>query len=89
MKPIICALLLALALASPAVAAEKNVDHQAQEIIKKKCTSCHGEAKIKAAFAAGKDMRAIQKEMQRRGAKLSGNEQDVLGIYWKQSPVLK
>jgi hypothetical protein len=63
-------------------------DKKAQEIIAKKCTGCHGEAKIKAAFSSGRDMRAVQKEMQRR-AGLSAKEQEVLGIFWKKKQPVK
>ena len=83
------ALILSLASVAYGVGEEQNIDSKAQDIIAKKCTSCHGDAKIKAAFTAGKDMQVIQKEMQGRGAKLSGTEQEVLGIYWKHSPQVK
>jgi hypothetical protein len=63
-------------------------DSKAQEIIARKCTGCHGEAKIKAAFSSGRDMRAVQKEMQRR-AGLSAREQEVLGIFWKKKQPVK
>lgn len=61
-----------------------SIEKRAHDVIAKKCNGCHGEERIKAAFSAGKDMRAIQMDMQRRGAKLSGSEQEVLGIYWKK-----
>ena len=83
------ALILSLASVAYGVGEEQNIDSKAQDIIAKKCTGCHGDAKIKAAFTAGKDMQVIQKEMQGRGAKLSGTEQEVLGIYWKHSPQVK
>jgi uncharacterized membrane protein len=91
MKTQSAAVAVILALASVACGAgeEQSIDRKAREIIVKKCTGCHSDAKIMAAFSAGKDMRAIQKEMQGRGANLSGNEQEVLGIYWKHSPQLK
>jgi hypothetical protein len=62
-------------------------DKKAHDIIAKKCTGCHGEAKVTAAFKAGRDMRAIQKDMQKRGAGLTGKEQEVLNIFWKQKPL--
>jgi hypothetical protein len=85
------AVIVILVLASVAYGAggEQSTDSKAQEIIARKCTGCHGDARIKAAFTAGKDMRAIQQEMQGRGVKLTGSEQEVLGIYWKHSPQLK
>src|SRR5689334_8458163 len=59
----------------------------AHAVIEKKCTACHSAKRISEAFAAGKDMVAIQKAMEKKGAKLSSNERDVLGIYWRKSPL--
>lgn len=62
----------------------------ARTIIDKKCTSCHSKEKIDIALTSGKDMSIIQKEMEKRGARLTSNERDVLGIFWKQSkPVIR
>lgn len=58
---------------------------KAREIIDKNCTACHSSDKIDIALKSGKDMKAIQKEMEKRGARLSSNEREVLGIFWKQS----
>jgi len=63
-------------------------DRKAQEIIARKCTGCHGEARIKAAVSSGLDMRAVQKDMQRR-AGLSASEREVLGIFWKKKQPVK
>lgn len=60
---------------------------KAHSIIQKKCTTCHSEQVVKDAIAAGKDMQKIQKEMEKRGAVLSANDREVLGIYWNQSPL--
>lgn len=68
---------------------ELTIEKKANYIIEKRCTGCHGEERIRAAFDSGRDMRAIQMDMQRRGAKLSGSEQEVLGIYWKKKPRAK
>ena len=78
-----------LALASVACRAgeEQSIDRQARKIIAKKCTGCHNDARIKAAFSAGKDMRVTRRRCRARG--LSGNEQEVLGNYRKHSPQLK
>jgi len=62
---------------------------QAHSIIDKKCTKCHTKEKIDFALSSGKDMIRIQKEMEKRGAKLNANEREVLGIYWKQDPLKK
>lgn len=62
---------------------------QAHSIIEKNCTKCHSADKIDAALTSGKDMFKIQKEMEKRGATLNSNEQEVLGIYWKNPNPLK
>lgn len=67
----------------------KGIGMKAHDIIELKCTECHSDAQINAAFTAGKDMNVIVKEMELRGAKLSGNEKEVLGIFWKKKEVVK
>lgn len=63
---------------------------KAHAIIDKKCTACHSKEKIDIALTSGKDMNVIQKEMEKRGSRLSSNEREVLGIFWKQSkPISK
>lgn len=69
--------------------AAEPAKQSAHSIIQKKCTSCHSREKIDVALSSGKDMAAIQKEMEKRGAKLNINEREVLGIYWKQAAPLK
>ncbi|BCS52403.1 cytochrome C [Geobacter sp. SVR] len=61
----------------------------AQGIIASKCTRCHSAAVIDTALHARKDMMRIEREMEKRGAALSAEERDVLGIYWKQQTPLK
>lgn len=61
----------------------------AQSIIDKKCTQCHSSKIVEAAIFGNKDMARIQKEMEKKGAKLDADERDVLGIYWKQLNPLK
>lgn len=62
---------------------------KAHTVIEKKCTLCHGQERIDAALKAGKDMGVIQREMEKKGARLNSNEREVLGIYWKQNPLKK
>ena len=62
---------------------------KAHTVIDKNCTSCHSKTKIDEALSAGKDMRAIQLDMEKRGAKISAKEREVLGIYWQQNPFKK
>jgi uncharacterized membrane protein len=67
-----------------------NNTQKAHEIIDKKCTTCHSKAKVDIALSASKNMLTIQQEMEKRGAKLTSNEREVLGIFWKQSkPITK
>jgi uncharacterized membrane protein len=61
----------------------------ARGVIETKCTRCHSSKIIDAAVFANKDMQKIQREMEKKGANLNSNEQDVLGIYWKQQNPLK
>lgn len=63
---------------------------KAHAIIDIKCTACHSRDKIDIALSSGRNMGAIQNEMEKRGARLSSNEREVLGIFWKQSkPISK
>jgi len=61
----------------------------AHTVIETKCTRCHSDKVIDAALFANKDMQKIQQEMEKKGTKLNANEQEVLGIYWKQQNPLK
>jgi uncharacterized membrane protein len=61
--------------------------NKAQVVIAQRCTRCHSSAKIDAALKAGKDLGSIQKEMEKKGARLSAKEREVLGIYWQQNPL--
>lgn len=67
----------------------KEADSKAQEVIKKRCTRCHSEDRINTAYKAGRDMKAIEREMEKKGAKLNDDEKSTLDFYWKQTPVLK
>jgi len=62
---------------------------KAHDIIQAKCTLCHTDKRIDAAFSANKDMAKIVREMEKRGARLNANEREVLGIYWNQNPLKK
>jgi uncharacterized membrane protein len=94
MKPLISSVILGiLCISSAALAVEQGSNpgavtggnsKKAHSIIDKKCTTCHSKEKIDQALSSGKDMSKIQKEMEKKGAKLSSNEREVLGIFWKQ-----
>lgn len=85
---IVVAILGGAALAFGA-AESTDADSTASNVIKKKCTGCHGEDRINAAFKAGRNMKAVQREMEKKGAKLSDQDKSTLDFYWKQTPVLK
>ena len=70
-------------------AESKDADSKAHDVIKKKCSGCHGEDRINAAFTSGRDMKAVQREMEKKGAKLSDKDKSTLDFYWKQTPLLK
>jgi len=61
----------------------------ARTVIDTKCTRCHSNKIIEDAIFANKDMFVIQQKMEKKGAVLNANEQEVLGIYWKQHNPLK
>ena len=81
-------LVLFVAAAAQAAGEGEDLEKQATEIIDLRCTRCHTDAQIKAAVSAGKDMGAIVEQMEQRGAKLSGNEKEVLGIFWEKKKEL-
>jgi len=91
MKIRFAVLVLSLFVAAAAHAAGegKDLEKQATDIIELRCTKCHTDAQIKAAVAAGKDMGVIVQQMEQRGAKLTSNEKDVLGIFWKEEAPVK
>jgi len=70
-------------------AESKDANSKAQDVIKKRCTGCHGEDRINAAFKAGRDMKAIQRRMEKKGVKLNDDEKSTLDFYWKLTPLLK
>lgn len=70
-------------------AESKGSGSTAHDVIKNNCTGCHGEDRINAAFKSGRDMKAIQRDMERKGAKLSDQDRSTLDFYWKQTPLLK
>lgn len=82
-------LTLLVAAAAQAAGEGKNLEKQANEIIELRCTKCHTNAQIKAAVSAGKDMDVIVEQMVQRGAKLTGNEKEVIGIFWKEEAPVK
>lgn len=61
--------------------------NHAHMVIDNKCVRCHSAQRIEEAIAAGKDMQKIQSLMEQKGVKLTADEQKVLGIFWKESPL--
>lgn len=82
------------AAASPALSSGTNLGsvtggefREANVLIKRKCTSCHNDDRIQKALAAGKDMQIIQQRMEKKGVNLTVDEHDVLGVFWKETPL--
>lgn len=61
--------------------------NHAHMVIDNKCVKCHSAQRIEEAIAAGKDLQSIQQRMEQKGVKLTADEQQVLGIFWKESPL--
>lgn len=59
----------------------------AHMVIGSKCSKCHTDKRIENALSAGKDLQEIQKLMEQKGVHLTADEQKVLGIFWKESPL--
>lgn len=64
-----------------------GVFKEAHMVIDKKCVSCHSAERIEKAIASGRDMQKIQHRMELKGAKLTADEQTVLGIFYRESPL--
>lgn len=62
---------------------------EAHLLIENKCTPCHSTGRIEEALSAGKEMQSIQHRMEQKGVSLKADEQMVLGIFWKQTPLKK
>lgn len=62
---------------------------EAHLLIENKCTPCHSAGRIEEALSAGKEMLSIQHRMEQKGVSLKADEQTVLGIFWKQTPLKK
>ncbi len=66
-----------------------GVFKEAHLVIDNKCVSCHTSQRIEQALSAGENMQEIQHRMEQKGVKLTADEQTVLGIFWKDSPLRK
>ena len=60
---------------------------KAQLVVANKCVPCHSPKRIEDAIAAGKDLQKIQQQPEHKGVKLTTDENTVLGIFWKQTPL--
>lgn len=82
-------LLLASAGFAPAaeerVKASPEMEKKALEILELRCTHCHGRDKFQASNFSADEWNAVLQRMMEKGAKLSGDELDVLrhGRPWK------
>ena len=60
---------------------------KAQLVIDNKCIPCHSPKRIEEALAADKDLGRIQKRMEQKGVSLTADEETVLGVFWKETPL--
>lgn len=82
-------------LASYSVAAEKqqlgahfrSPDDAAMRVIEEKCLVCHNRQRIDEAMRKEKDLKKIQRMMEKKGAALTPKDREVLGHFWKQNPL--
>jgi mono/diheme cytochrome c family protein len=79
--------LLALALTAvlsggTALASAGDVDEY-QRILDSNCSQCHPRGQIEQAIERGDDFDVVIAKMLRLGAKLSAQEQQVLGVFWR------
>ncbi len=54
-----------------------------QKILDDKCSQCHTRGRIEAAIQRGENLDEILQKMIRFGARLSAQEQQVLGVFWR------
>jgi cytochrome c-type biogenesis protein CcmH/NrfF len=85
-RVLLSVLLLATAAIARGPEAADDIERKADEIIKRKCLSCHGVDRIDTALKAGRDMRMVIYDMQKRGTGLTKDEQEVLRVFWKRKP---
>ncbi|SHJ20109.1 hypothetical protein SAMN02745165_01790 [Malonomonas rubra DSM 5091] len=81
MKSMICGLLLLLAGSGSLFAAEFDYA-DFQRILDQKCSQCHTQLRIEDAMLRGADIDTIIAKMIRFGARLSEQEQEVMGVFW-------
>ena len=82
-------------LASYSIAAEKQQlgahfrapDDAASRVIEEKCLVCHNRQRIDEAMRKEKDLKKIQRMMEKKGAALTAKDREVLGHFWKQNPL--
>lgn len=86
---------ICIILASYSIAAEKQqlgghfkpVDDAAMRVIEEKCLVCHNRERIDEAMRKERDLKKIQRMMEKKGAALTAKDREVLGHFWKQNPL--
>ena len=82
MKSVVLLLALTLFISSSVLAADPNDPKEYADIIKNRCTLCHTQERIETAIKEGQDMNQILIKMMQMGAKLTEQEQKMLGTFW-------
>lgn len=65
--------------------AEEEASRRALEILNQKCTACHTNERFSARAFTPEEWNAVLERMVGKGAKLSGDELDVLR-HWRKTP---
>lgn len=60
-----------------------------QQILDDKCSKCHTRFRVEEAIKQGANMDTIIAKMIRLGAKLDGQERQVMGVFWAQGSEFK
>lgn len=75
--------ILTVALSGGVACANDADTSEYQRIIDSKCSQCHPQGRIEQAIERGDDFAAVIEKMLRLGARLSAQEQQVLGVFWR------
>jgi len=63
-----------------------TIKQEGLKVIDEKCLVCHNRQRIEDSARERKNMEAIQRIMEQRGAVLTEQERKVLGHFWQQNP---
>lgn len=83
MKKLLLVALLGTVICSAGAVAADGDFLEYQQILNSKCSQCHPRGRIDQAIASGADFNTVIEKMIRAGARISDQEQQVLGVFWR------